>query len=152
MSSPTSLTGADLRKRTFHRGRAKPNGAGASVTSFGHTAHNRLDTTSSIKRREFTPACVPSPSRAALQKRTFHRGRAKPNGAGTSAFGHTARNRLDTTSSIKHRARHAEFTPACSFPQSHSLAETHFPPRPGKTASATLQLQTSFARTVGETD
>ena len=40
-----SHSGPDSRKRTFHRGRAKPHGAATSQTSFGHTVCHRLDTT-----------------------------------------------------------------------------------------------------------
>ena len=41
----SSRSGTDSRKRTFHRGRAKPHGTATSQISFGHTVCHRLDTT-----------------------------------------------------------------------------------------------------------
>ena len=91
-----------------------------------HPAHQR--------HAAFTPACFTLPSGTARHKRTFHQGRANPNGAATSRTScrHTVRHPLeaniahDTTNHPAHQ-RHAAFTPAW-----HGATQVHFPPRPRK--------------------
>ena len=87
----------------------------------------------------FTPACFALPSGTAPRNRTFHQGRANPEGTATSRTScrHTAHTleanvSHDTTNHPAHQ-RHAPFTPAC-FARSpvHGATQTHFPPRPRK--------------------
>ena len=99
-----------------------------------HPAHQR--------RAAFTPACFALPSGTAPRKRTFHQGRANPHGTATSRtqFRHTVC--PHTTSNQITRYRQSSRSPATRrvytsmfrAPQWHGATQTHFPPRPRKSA------------------
>ena len=86
-----------------------------TLDATNHPAHQR--------HAAFTPACFALPSGAAPRKRTFHQGRANPNGAATSRPYHTIPQIIPLTSD----------TPRLHQPVSRSpVARRHFPPRPCK--------------------
>ena len=102
-----------------------------TLDTINHPAHQR--------HAAFTPACFALPSGTAPRKRTFHQGRANPNGIATSRTScrhtvcpHTYRSKHITRYPKLSRspATRRVYTSMFRAPQWHGAAQTHFPPRP----------------------
>ena len=86
-------SGTAPRKRTFHQGRADPNGTATSRMSCRHMvrhpleaniAHNTTNHPAHQRRAAFTPACFALSSGTAPRKCISHQGHANPNGTAKS--------------------------------------------------------------------
>ena len=106
--------------------------ANMSHDTTNHPAHQR--------HAAFTPACFALPSGTAPRKRTFHQGRANPNGTATSRTSRRHTVCPDTRSKHVTRYHKSSRSPATRrvyaslfrAPQWHGATQTHFPPRPRK--------------------
>ena len=103
-----------------------------ALDTTNHPAHQR--------HAAFTPACFALPSGTAPRKRTFHQGRANPNGTATSRTSRRHTVCPDTRSKHVTRYHKSSRSPATRrvyasmfrAPQWHGATQTHFPPRPRK--------------------
>ena len=158
-------SGTAPRKRTFHQGRANPHGTATSRTSFRHTVcpHTRSN--------HITRYCQSSRSPATRRGYTSMFRAPQWHGATQTHFPTRPRKsawRCDITNVIRHtfcphatcnpitRYRQSSRSPATRrvynsmfrAPQWHGATQTHFPPRPRKSAWHCDITNTSFRHTV----